>query len=46
MDLSNIFYQTIGGEYNLISLHFGKLQQYVFFFQSVDVRASDDLSTS
>ena len=47
MDLSKIFYQTVGGEYNSISLHFGKLRQYVFFlFQSLDVRASENLSAS
>ena len=40
-----IFYQTVGGEYNSISLHFGKLRQYVFFlFQSLDVTASENLS--
>ena len=47
MDLSKIFYQTVGGEYNLISLHFSKLRQYVFFlFQSLDIRASENLSAS
>ena len=29
-----IFYQTLGDEYNSISLHFGKLWQYVFFLIS------------
>ena len=36
-----------GGEYNSISLHFGKFQKYVFFlFQSLDVRAAESLSAS
>ena len=36
-----------GGEYNSILLHFGKLQQCVFFLcQSLDVRASENLSAS
>ena len=34
MNLSKIFDKTIGGEYNLISLHFGRLPQYVLFFIS------------
>ena len=47
MDLSKIFYSTIGGEYNSILLHFGKLRQHLFFlFQSLDVRASENLSAS
>ena len=40
MDLLNIFGKTIGSEYNSISLHFVRLQQYFFLFQSLDVRAS------
>ena len=40
MGLSKIFDKTIGGEYNSISLHLGRLRQYVFFlFQGLDVRA-------
>ena len=47
MDLLKVFDKTIGGEYNSISLHFCKLRQHVFFlFQSLDVRASEDLSDS
>ena len=47
MDLPKIFYHTVGGEHNSILLHFGKLRQYLFFlFQSLDVRASENLSTS
>ena len=34
-------------EYNSISLHFSKLQQYVFLlFQRLDVRASENFSAS
>ena len=40
MDLSKIFDKTVGGQYNSISLHFGRLQWYVF--QSLDVRASEN----
>ena len=32
MDLWNIFGKTVGSEYNSISLHFVRLQQYVFFY--------------
>ena len=47
MDLEWIFYHTVGGEYNSILLHFGKLGHYVIFlFQSVDVRVSENLSAS
>ena len=46
MDLSKIFYRTIGGEYNSILLHFGKLQQYFFYFKTSDARASENLSPS
>ena len=47
MDLPKIFDKTIGGEYNSISLHFGRLQEYVFFlFESLDGRVSENLSAS
>ena len=47
MDLSKIFDKTIRGEYNSISFHFCKLWQHVFFlFQSLDTRASENLSDS
>ena len=47
MDLSKIFDKTIGGEYHSILLHFGRLWQYLLFlFQSLDVRASENLSVS
>ena len=50
MDLSKIFLSNHRGvgEYNSIALHFGKLGQYVvfFLFQSLDVRALENLSAS
>ena len=41
-----IFGKTIQGEYNSIALHFCKFWQHVFLFsfQSLDVRASENLS--
>ena len=48
MHLLKIFDETVGeGEYNSISLHFCKLWQDLFFLlQSLDVRASENLSDS
>ena len=44
MDMSKIFHKIIGGEYNSISLHFGKLCMYFFYFTVLDVSASENFS--
>ena len=47
MDLSKILIKPQGGEHNSILLHFGKLQQEVFFlFQGLDIRTSENVSDS
>ena len=47
MDLLKIFDKAIGVEHNSISLHFCRLWQHAFFlFQSLDIRALENLSAS